>query len=158
MTLDNHLTDIFNKLNKNIDKTIAATQNNDGKLVICPGGINNTKQRLKTVFGLRSQYFYGLEKKDFAANEAFQEFFENVKQRGYCLKIADIKEPINYPKKLLSRALIGAGTGALLWKVSVPFIKLTGAALMVGGAGLTCLRMSNTGKAKVTLDIYKPEI
>jgi|GEM_PF-4246365 len=158
MTLDNHLTDIFNKLNKNIDKTIAVAQSNDGKLVICPGGINNTKQRLKTVFGLRSQYFYGIEKKDFANNEKFQEFYEGIKQRGYCLNIADIQEPKNYPKNLLSRAIIGTGTGVVLWKAAVPFIKVTGLALMVGGIGLTGLRMSNVGKAKVTLDIYKPEI
>lgn len=157
MTLDNHITDIFNTLNKDIDKTLTTAQKNDGKLDICPGGINNGKQRLKTLFGLRSQYFYNIDKKDFAANESFQKFYDGVKERGYCLSIDDIKQPVNYPKHLFTRAAACTGVGAVLCKAAMPFVKISGIALMVGGVGLASLRMSNIGKAKATLNIYKPE-
>ncbi len=159
MALDNHLTDIFNKLNKDIDKVIETSQKNDGKLVVYPGGVNNGKQRLKTLFGLRSQYFHGIDKEDFANNEKFQEFYDGVKERGYRLSVEEVKQPVNYAKNLLTKASVGIGGGALLWKIGfMPFLKIAGVGLMVGGLGLTGLKMSNVGKAKVTFDIYKPEI
>lgn len=153
MDLNEHLTDLFNSLNKNLDRTIKKAQKSDGNLTLHLGGINSPKERLTTIFGLNTKFIKGCTSRDIAQNESFQQFKEKLEDRGYKLKLNEVADPLPVPKhlNLTSGGLIGLGYWLLL--ASKPFVKMSGSAMLLTGAGLAFLKTSNITKAKIKLNI-----
>lgn len=158
MTVDQHLTDIFNDLNNNFDKTLNTINAKNGELSVYVGGINNSKQRRKLLFGFKSEYINDFNIHALAGNQEFREFKKQVNNAGYHLDVSEIKDPIKWPQNMFNKAALSTGTGIVSYLIKVPFFKIAGAALISIGLGLTALRLSNVGKTKVTFDIQKPEV